>query len=131
MVLDELHAGLDASECAGDIAGTATVLGAPLPLLIQLTPRSTRRLGQRRAAFDWHDSWEPRPAMLGRCADTDPCPACRDGEPCPLDTWPAAWPGSPPCPSGRFDEDGNPIPLRRHHPETPKRTRPTRFVRED
>jgi len=32
-------------------------------------------------------------------------------------------------PSGRFDEDGNPIPLRRHHPETPRRTRSPRFIR--
>jgi hypothetical protein len=27
-----------------------------------------------------------------------------------------------------LDEDGNPVPLRRHHPEWPRRTRPTRFV---
>ena len=31
-------------------------------------------------------------------------------------------------PSGDFDEDGNPIPLRRHHPTSPRRTRPPRFV---
>ena len=28
----------------------------------------------------------------------------------------------------RLDEDGNPIPLRRHHPQTPRRTTRTRFV---
>jgi len=31
--------------------------------------------------------------------------------------------------SGTYDADGNPIPSRRHHPITPKRTRPTRFLR--
>lgn len=31
-------------------------------------------------------------------------------------------------PSGKFDEDGNPIPARRHHPTNPRRTRPMRFV---
>ena len=31
-------------------------------------------------------------------------------------------------PSGRFDEDGNPIAARRHHPDRPRRTRPMRFV---
>jgi hypothetical protein len=30
-------------------------------------------------------------------------------------------------PSGERDEDGNPVPERRHHPETPRRTRPRRF----
>lgn len=31
-------------------------------------------------------------------------------------------------PSGHFDEDGNPIPLRRHHPSSPRRTRQHRFL---
>ena len=31
-------------------------------------------------------------------------------------------------PSGEVDEDGNPIPARRHHPTQPRRTRPTRFL---
>jgi DNA polymerase III epsilon subunit-like protein len=31
-------------------------------------------------------------------------------------------------PSGHVDEDGNPIPLRRHHPTTTRRTRKPRFV---
>lgn len=259
VVLDELHAALDACVTAGDVAGASTVLGALAPLLVHLTPRNTRRLGQRRAAFAWHDRWEPQLTPLGRCTETDPCPACRDGEPCPLDTWPAAlavvaledpekmargffettgreagtgaytswraqgrarladaavwlvieqwravgqhvraeqvaqlaWKAG--CtdprvadayagqlaaggrevdlraaldvcektaaaragstdtgwqqlgarrrqlagrlarltvrPSGRYDEEGNPIPLRRHHPDEPKRTRPTRFLR--
>lgn len=34
-------------------------------------------------------------------------------------------------PSGRFDADGNPIPLRRHHPTTPHRSRPRRFQRSE
>lgn len=32
-------------------------------------------------------------------------------------------------PSGRIDADGNPIPLRRHHPTNPRRSRPRRFQR--
>ena len=32
--------------------------------------------------------------------------------------------------SGQYDEDGNPIPLRRHHPEAPRRTRLPRFIRQ-
>lgn len=31
--------------------------------------------------------------------------------------------------SGTFDANGNPIPLRRHSPERPQRTRPARFKR--
>ena len=31
-------------------------------------------------------------------------------------------------PSGKTGEDGNPIPVRIHHPAQPKRTRPARFV---
>ena len=31
--------------------------------------------------------------------------------------------------SGTFDADGNPIPVRRHHPTNPRRSRPTRFLR--
>lgn len=31
--------------------------------------------------------------------------------------------------SGTYDEDGNPIPVRRHHPDTPRRTRRPRFQR--
>lgn len=31
-------------------------------------------------------------------------------------------------PSGQVDEDGNPIAVRRHHPETPERTRRPRFT---
>ncbi len=32
-------------------------------------------------------------------------------------------------PSGKFDENGNPIPIRRHHPEAPHRVRTPRFAR--
>jgi hypothetical protein len=31
-------------------------------------------------------------------------------------------------PSGELDEDGNPVPVRRHHPEEPRRARPRRFA---
>lgn len=33
-------------------------------------------------------------------------------------------------PSGKVDEDGNPIPKRRHHPAAPRRTRSLRFARD-
>ncbi len=33
-------------------------------------------------------------------------------------------------PSDELDEDGNPIPARRHHPEQPRRSRPRRFTLE-
>jgi hypothetical protein len=28
----------------------------------------------------------------------------------------------------KLDEDNNPVPVRRHHPDTPRRTRPRRFA---
>jgi hypothetical protein len=28
----------------------------------------------------------------------------------------------------KLDDDGNPVPVRRHHPETPRRTRPRRIA---
>ena len=31
-------------------------------------------------------------------------------------------------PTDQLDEDGNPIPLRRHHPDVPRRTRARRFA---
>jgi DNA polymerase III epsilon subunit-like protein len=31
--------------------------------------------------------------------------------------------------SGTYDEDGNPVPVRRHHPEAPRRSRRPRFLR--
>lgn len=32
--------------------------------------------------------------------------------------------------TGDLDADGNPIPVRRHHPDKPRRSRPTRFLRQ-
>ena len=32
--------------------------------------------------------------------------------------------------SGTYDVDGQPVPVRRHHPSNPRRTRPTRFLRQ-
>jgi hypothetical protein len=31
-------------------------------------------------------------------------------------------------PSGELDDDGSPVAVRRHHPETPRRTRPRRLT---
>jgi len=44
------------------------------------------RLGLRRAAFAWADTWAEDLDALGRCGK-DACPDCREGLPCPLDTW--------------------------------------------
>ncbi len=73
--------------CAdSDTAGTATVLGALIPLIGHLPPR-TGRLGLRNAVLAWSKTWAPKLAPLGRCEPDDPCPACRRNDPCPLDTW--------------------------------------------
>lgn len=74
---------------AGDTAGAATVLGALLPLMSYLPPLSVK-LGTRRAQVAWARARAPQLDALGRCAGRDLCPACREGEPCPLDLWPGA-----------------------------------------
>lgn len=87
VLLTPLLAVLDDQIAAADVAGTATVLAAVGPLLPALPPVPGRS-GLRRAALDFHDRYQPQLAALGRCADDDPCPSCRIGDPCPLDTWP-------------------------------------------
>lgn len=50
-------------------------------------PGAANRRGVALAIHAWLDT------TLGgieRCAADDPCPACRDGQPCPLDTWRSA-----------------------------------------
>lgn len=47
-------------------------------------------LGARRAQVAWARARVQGLETLGRCEGRDLCPECRDGEPCPLDTWPAA-----------------------------------------
>ncbi|MFP5255566.1 MAG: exonuclease domain-containing protein [Acidimicrobiia bacterium] len=88
-LIAELEGVLDDCCNSGDTAGAATVIGALTPLLPQLPPRPGR-LGQRRALIAWASSWAPRLDALGRCGPRHRCPACRSGEPCPLDTWPSA-----------------------------------------
>lgn len=83
----EVEAVLDEAYKNGDIAGAATTLGALLPLLTHLPPR-TGRLGLRNAALFWARDWAPKLNALGRCDHEDQCPACRRREPCPLDVWP-------------------------------------------
>lgn len=83
----ELEAVLAAACTAGDIAGAATALGAMLPLLVHLPPRSGR-LGLRNAVLFWARDWATKLSALGRCDHADQCPACRRREPCPLDMWP-------------------------------------------
>lgn len=87
VLLEQLEAVLDERCTTGDTAGAATVLGALLPLLEHLPPR-TGRLGFRNAALFWARDWADRLNALGRCDGTDLCPACRRREPCPLDMWP-------------------------------------------
>lgn len=83
-VLDALHSALSDIVDAGDTAGAATVVAALLPHLHHL-PAGKGRLGFRTTALNWSKKWSPRLAALGRCSDDDLCPACQDGEPCPLD----------------------------------------------
>jgi DNA polymerase III epsilon subunit-like protein len=86
-LLDELDAVLADRCAAADTAGAATVLGALLPLLEHLPPRKGR-LGFREAALFWAKKWSPKLILLERCDKSDPCPACRRYDPCPLDVWP-------------------------------------------
>jgi DNA polymerase III epsilon subunit-like protein len=74
---------------AGDVAGTATLLGASVPRWAALPPASRGHPQQalRTAALDLHAELAPRLDPLSRCGSQDRCPACRAGEPCPLDTW--------------------------------------------
>jgi hypothetical protein len=93
------HLRAEATAAASDRAGTATILGALRPMLGRLPgsiaemrrhgPALTRITGagnQRGVALALHAWLAPRLDPLGRCP-TDACPACREGEPCPLDTW--------------------------------------------
>jgi DNA polymerase III epsilon subunit-like protein len=88
---------------AGDRASTATVLGALLPLLGNLpsTLGEMRRQGppltripgagnRRGVALALHAWLQTTLRGIERCAADDPCPACREGQPCPLDTWRSA-----------------------------------------
>ena len=74
---------------AGDVAGTATLLGASMPRWAALPPASRGHPQQalRTAALNLHAELASRLDALGRCGFLDRCPACRAGEPCPLDTW--------------------------------------------
>ena len=76
---------LDDVTTAGDVAGSATVVGAMLPLLAALPPAG--RNHRNAAAMRFDTDWGPRLDTLGRCDSRDRCPACRRGEPCPLDVW--------------------------------------------
>lgn len=79
-VLDRL---LTTGHDGPDVSAVATILGALTPLLAELPSRD--------AALRWHDRWQPRLAAVGRCdrsaRDAVACPACRAGQPCPLDVW--------------------------------------------
>lgn len=88
---------------AGDTAGPATVLGALAPLLADLPDtlkvmrkevpslkRLTGQRNQRGVALSLYTYLDSLLAPIPRCAaDVDPCPACREGRPCPRDTWTA------------------------------------------
>ena len=70
---------------AGDIAGTATLVGAMLPLLAPRPP--VGRSYRTAAAMRFDTTWGLRLDPLGRCSSRDRCPDCRRDEPCPLDLW--------------------------------------------
>ncbi len=69
-----------------DTPGAATVLGALTPLLEHM-PSGKAKHALRRTALAWAKQWGPELNPLGRCDRHDQCPACRRGEPCPLDMW--------------------------------------------
>jgi DNA polymerase-3 subunit epsilon len=98
-----LFAALRASAAASDVAGAATALGALAPLLASMPQslpaaraecpgltRFTGTVGPRGVAVAVADWLATVTAPLSRCDEEDPCPACRDGRPCPLDVWPMA-----------------------------------------
>lgn len=68
---------------AGDIAGVATVLG---PLLSLCAVRWESR--PRHELVAEAKRWTATLHGYARCGDEDLCPACRLGDPCPLDAWP-------------------------------------------
>jgi len=82
-VLDRCLTGPDGP----DVPAVATVLGALRALLTQL-PALPGAAGGRRAALAWQRRYEPALTAAGRCGRTDRCPDCREGLPCPMDTWP-------------------------------------------
>lgn len=71
---------------SGDTAGAATVLGAMQPVLGERQPLPGRG-GQRRSQLAWAKARVVALDALGRCEAPDLCPDCRNGEPCPLDSW--------------------------------------------
>lgn len=92
---------LAALAAATDDAGAATVLGALAPLLAMMPPaiKEARREcpglrafpgtgGPRGVAVSVADWISTTTAAFTRCPENDPCPACRHGQPCPLDVWP-------------------------------------------
>ncbi len=83
-VLAAVQAALSDTVATGDTAGAATIVAALLPHLRHL-PAGKDRLGFRSTALNWSKKWSPRLAALGRCSNDDLCPACQDGEACPLD----------------------------------------------
>ena len=78
-VLALLEPVLDIALRGGRPAVVATLLGAVLPVI--------GGLGNRPAALAWHKKWGPRLNIAGACSGDEACPACRTGQPCPLDTW--------------------------------------------
>jgi len=87
-----------------DSTAVATVLGALGPLLATLPDniaalrvetgallaRITGRRNDRGVAVALWIHLQHLLAGVGRCPADAPCPACRDGLPCPRDTWPHA-----------------------------------------
>lgn len=99
-----LFAVLASAAARGDATAVATVLGPLNPLLASLRdniaslrvetgavlPRIAGRRSDRGVAVVLWLYLEQLLAGVGRCPESLPCPACRDGLPCPRDTWPQA-----------------------------------------
>jgi DNA polymerase III epsilon subunit-like protein len=78
-LLTALEPLLDALLTTNDPPATATLLGSLHPLLAFIPTRA--------AALAWHRRWGARLNTSTGCPAADPCPSCREHQPCSLDTW--------------------------------------------
>ncbi len=88
-LLSHLLPRLRALATTAPAAQVATYLEAMLPLLPHLPPASRGRpaFARRTAALALETDLGRLLDPLGRCTGPTSCPACRRGDPCPLDVW--------------------------------------------
>ena len=70
---------------AGDHPGTATLLDAAATAMARVSEGRGPKVSRNHALREY-DKWAALVGDTPRC-DTDQCPACRDGQPCGVDTW--------------------------------------------